>query len=116
MPRLVYLLGFSLILVAGAFVLTDRLLWEPGVTAANVKRIRPGMRLAEVRALLGGVGFPYPTGINPYNEPVRYGWSSNSVHAQVEIGPDGRVTRIDWHPAKDAHPSAFSRLRSWLGR
>ena len=44
MPRLVYLSGAGLALVALAFVLTDSLLWEPGVTEANVRRIRPGMR------------------------------------------------------------------------
>jgi hypothetical protein len=42
MPRRVYLLGVGLALVALAFALTDALLWEPGVTAATVGRIRRG--------------------------------------------------------------------------
>ena len=54
MSRRVYLLGVGLALVALAFVLTDRLLWQPGLTEVNVKRLRPGMTLAEVEALLGG--------------------------------------------------------------
>jgi hypothetical protein len=49
------LLGLAgVALVVGALLLTDRLLWEPGLTEENVRRIRPGMTLAEVEALLGG--------------------------------------------------------------
>ena len=44
----------GLALVVGALLLTDRLLWQPGLTEDNVSRIRPGMTLAEVEALLGG--------------------------------------------------------------
>jgi hypothetical protein len=43
-----------LVLVVVALLLTDWLLWEPGLTEDNVRRIRPGMTLAEVEALLGG--------------------------------------------------------------
>ena len=41
-----WLAGFAL--VVGALLLTDRLLWQPGLTEDNVRRIRPGMTLAEV--------------------------------------------------------------------
>ena len=41
-------------LVALALLLTDRLLWRPGLTADNVLRIRPAMTLEQVEALLGG--------------------------------------------------------------
>jgi hypothetical protein len=41
-------------LVVGALLLTDRLLWQPGLSAENVKCLRPGMTLAEIQALLGG--------------------------------------------------------------
>jgi hypothetical protein len=51
--RGVYLLGVGLALVALAFALTDALLWRPGVTEANVRRIRPGMKRTEVEAVLG---------------------------------------------------------------
>jgi hypothetical protein len=55
MPRGVYLLGEGLALVALALALTDwALSLRPGVTEANVKRIRKGMTLAEAEALLGG--------------------------------------------------------------
>jgi hypothetical protein len=42
------------LLVIGALPLTDWLLWAPGLTGDNVRRIKPGMTLAEVEALLGG--------------------------------------------------------------
>jgi hypothetical protein len=54
MPRLVYFTGLALILVAGAFLLTRELTWQPGVTAGNVARIRKGMTMEEVEALMGG--------------------------------------------------------------
>ena len=50
--ELLWLAGVAL--VALALLLTDRLLWQPGLTEANVRRLRPGMPLAEVEALLGG--------------------------------------------------------------
>jgi hypothetical protein len=49
---LLWLAGLAL--VVSALLLTDRLLWHPGLTEANVRRLRPGMTLAEVEALLGG--------------------------------------------------------------
>jgi hypothetical protein len=49
---LLWLAGLAL--VALALLLTDRLLWEPGLTEDKERRIRPGMTLAEVEALLGG--------------------------------------------------------------
>jgi hypothetical protein len=55
MPRLTYLAGLALLLVASAFLLTDRLLTPaPGVTAANARRIKPGMSWAWVERVLGG--------------------------------------------------------------
>ena len=45
---LLWLAGVAL--VALALLLTDRLLWEPGLTEGNVRRLRPGMPLAEVAA------------------------------------------------------------------
>jgi hypothetical protein len=55
MGRRVYLLGVGLALVALALALTD---WavgpRPGVTEANLRRLKPGMTLAEVQAVFGG--------------------------------------------------------------
>jgi hypothetical protein len=41
-------------LVVAALLLTDALLWQPGLTEGNVRRLRPGMTLDEVEILLGG--------------------------------------------------------------
>ena len=57
MPRRVYLLGVGLALVALALAFTDwALSFQPGVTEANVKRIKPGMTMREVEGILGGAG------------------------------------------------------------
>ena len=48
---LLWLAGLAL--VVGALILTDSLLWTPGLTEDNVRRIRLGMPLAEVEELLG---------------------------------------------------------------
>jgi len=37
-----------------ALLLTDRLLWQPSLTEDNVRRLRPGITLAQVEGLLGG--------------------------------------------------------------
>jgi hypothetical protein len=53
----VYLLGDGLALVALALGFTDwALSLQPGVTEANVKRIRTGMTLGQVEAILGPPG------------------------------------------------------------
>src|SRR5262249_19202548 len=49
---LLWLAGVAL--VVGALSLTDRLIWQPGLTEDNARRIKAGMTLAEVEALLGG--------------------------------------------------------------
>jgi hypothetical protein len=58
MPQLVYvyMLGVGIALAALAFAVTDALLTPPptpGVTEANVRRIRQGMSLAKVEGILG---------------------------------------------------------------
>jgi hypothetical protein len=57
MPRLLFLLGVAILLVSGAFILTDNILGpSPGPTEANALRVKPGMKLQEVQAILGGRG------------------------------------------------------------
>src|SRR5262245_4174386 len=54
MSKQVYLLGVGVALVALAFAVTHQLLTPPpGVTEANVTRLRPGMTLNQVEAILG---------------------------------------------------------------
>ena len=55
MSRRIYLLGVGLALVALALAFTDwALSFQPGVTEANARRIRPGMTQEAVESLLGG--------------------------------------------------------------
>jgi hypothetical protein len=57
MSRRVYLLGVGLALVALALAVTDwALSLRYGVTEANYRRIRPGMTLEQVEAILGPPG------------------------------------------------------------
>jgi hypothetical protein len=123
MPRLTYFAGLALLAVAGAFLLTDRLLTPPpGVTEANVKRIREGMRLAEVEAILG----PRTKTWQAQGEWAISGTLDDGVVVCFEAG---RVSRVGissvrgpscWHAPSAyrfprATPRPLDRLRAWLG-
>src|SRR5262249_56690597 len=89
MPRLVYLSGIALLLVAGAFLLTDHLLAPlPGVTEANAKRVRKGMSWAWAERVLGG----------PATDEVRFSdfsfglWDAGARLVVIEFDTAGRVT------------------------
>jgi hypothetical protein len=54
LPRLVYLLGVGISLVAGAFLLTDALVAPPpGVTELNIDRLQPRMPCEKVQRIFG---------------------------------------------------------------
>jgi hypothetical protein len=123
MSRRVYLLGVGIVLVALAFVLTDALLWEPGVTAANVRRVQPGMTLAEVKARLGEqTGFPVEvTGRHngqrweKWRPPrLAYVWEGATGSAWVVMDTADRVEITSWQPSAP-QPGPLDRLRAWLG-
>src|SRR5262245_55566628 len=80
MPRLVYWAGWALLLVAGAFLLTDALTWTPGVTERNARRVRPGMTLPEVEALLRGPAAGQGRWISASHPLLGFGmaWSAGS--------------------------------------
>src|SRR5215470_14979570 len=85
-----YLLGVALI--ALALLLTDRLLWQPGLTEDNVRRIRPGMTLAEVEAPLGGPAadsFEMPADYPAYRWQRE--WREGGESVVVQFWADGRV-------------------------
>jgi hypothetical protein len=50
-PRRARLWQAGLALVVGARLMTDRLLWQPGLTEGNVRRLRPGQRAAHLSQL-----------------------------------------------------------------
>jgi hypothetical protein len=125
MSRRVFLLGVGLALVALALAFTDwALSLRPGVTEANVRRIRQGMTELEVRALLGD----RPRSMNPlrmwlsdrrYHEFGRKGevaemvWAGDAGTAKVYLDADGLALRAAFDRAEPSGP--FTRLRAWLG-
>jgi hypothetical protein len=93
MPRLSYLTGLALLLLAGAFLLTDALTWRPGVTERNVRRIKVGMTVEEARGILGvDLGPLTPSGL----VAVERGKGGT---AWVVVGAGGRVENMWWNAA-----------------
>jgi hypothetical protein len=88
-PRLVYLSGVALLVVALAFLATDRLIYPPGLTRENVARIRPGMTLEQVNAILGGEGWAFLVvdhGDGQWGWCALWIWNSPRLH---RLGLDG---------------------------
>jgi hypothetical protein len=114
MSRRVYLLGVGLALVALALAFTDwALSLQPGVTEANIKRLRKGMTLGEVEAVLGGPGEP----LNEDEDGHPLGpwvWRGPDAHVMVIIN-SGRLSQILWSQPEQARPGFLARLRAWLG-
>jgi len=113
---LLWLAGVTL--VALALLLTDRLLWQPGLTEENVRRIRPGMTLAEVETLLGG---PATWELDMRDEQgaaalgyrwLRH-WEAEGAVVDVEFFADGRVMAAGG--GRRTPPGPLARLCTWLG-
>src|SRR5262245_644263 len=132
MSRRVYLLGVGLALVALALALTDWVLsLQPGVTEANVKRIKDGMTLDQVEAILGGPGSPghRPPCKGP-QDFVGYGKDGGDYHWDYHwIGASGYASVTFVSPwgvpeccrrveharfVRPASRSPFQRLQDWL--
>jgi hypothetical protein len=128
----VYLLGMGLALTAGAFLLTDGQLWRPGLTKANVRRIRPGIGLAEVERILGnppllwqdieggdwGDGRPPLLRGRHAEREFSALWVSRQGDVRVEFGKEGKAKAATFLPPLFPPPveqSPLARLRVWLG-
>jgi hypothetical protein len=112
MSRQVYLAGLGLSLIGVAFaIVAPALAPAPGVTEANVRRIKLGMTLPEVEALLGPIS--WADTVLSGEVPVR--WDGKAGASVVVIFSRGYgVTQVDFTPGPVDHP--LKRLRSWLGR
>jgi hypothetical protein len=121
MSRQVYLLGVGVALAGLALAFTDwALSLPPGVTEANVKRLRPGMTQAEVEALLGEAptsgGVLVEDGdliIDQRRHPRIWIWQGKAGSAFVTVDVTGRV-QIAWWERRDRQSGPLDRFRSWL--
>jgi hypothetical protein len=115
----VYLLGVGLALVALALAFTDwALSLGPGLTAANVRRIRPRMTMKEVEAILGRCSTD-SSGGRPSWRSVRM-WEGRLGRGYICFGPDDRVMEeVAGEPViirpNRGGPQLLARLRAWLG-
>jgi hypothetical protein len=124
MSRRVYLLGIGIALVALAFVLTDALLWEPGITEANVRRVRVGMTLADVQALFGDepemeLGGDGTQSLRWWSEQGA-AWVHFDENQRVQSAEFERNAKPSWpgrYRPRPARPglNPLARLRAWLG-
>jgi hypothetical protein len=118
MPRFIYLLGLGLALIGLALAVTDWVIGTaPGVTEANVRRIRPGMTLEQVEAILGQDHWPaggFGTIHFSMSEKIWHGadgsasvWFESSLRAPRPVVESAHFRRT-------AGPRPLERLRSWL--
>jgi hypothetical protein len=119
MCRRVYLLGLGLALLALGLAFTDWVLsFQPGATEANVKRIRVGMTLEEVEALLGGPARvtcklgEWPDNGQPRRRACFWGGATGATCITLDV--TGRVESAEWARSTE-QPSPLARLRAWLG-
>jgi hypothetical protein len=131
MNRLVYMSGVALVVVALAFLLTDALLWQPGINEANARRVRPGMTLPEVEGLLGtsaAVHLQSPSTVGPsgalkiwqgkQGSALILFFGSDSTGWRVEAAADFRQEWPVPRPAPQGAPNRglLPRVRAWMGR
>ena len=94
MPKLVYMTAIGLLLVSGAFLLTERFVCPPGPTEANVQRIWPGMAYSRAKAILGGEN---PSAIADRGSHHGCAWLGEGGYASLWVEwPSGRVEWATW--------------------
>jgi hypothetical protein len=101
------------------------LLWpRTAITRENAEKIRPGMTLAEVEAILGGPARDESTGppasdlseaLEAYDRPGRLKWQSDHVVMWLNLDAAGNVGQVSTVPVRRADESTLDRFRRWLG-
>jgi hypothetical protein len=145
MARSVFLLGLGIAAVGVAFGLLDLVIGPtPGVTEANVRRLRAGMSIEDVEAILGDSS-PWltyggrvdrvklkelcdpPPCVDVPRDRVAATKEGDEGSAVVFLSTAGRVRWAEWHPYAAGPgyvpfrirgatcPTFLSRLRSWAG-
>jgi hypothetical protein len=120
MPAWVFRVGVAVAVVALALAATDAFLgMAPAPTEANSKRVKPGMKMHEVEAILGGPGRLGTLIGGGAGVQTCYYWvgSGGVVHVWFwcplsDEGP-GIVVHVQFE--RTASPSPLERLRAWLG-
>jgi hypothetical protein len=118
MSRRVYLLGVGLALVALGLAFTDwALSLRPGVTEANVKRIRPGMSLEEVERIFGRaadskLACPFGDMFVPCD--WYRNWYEIGGEARLVFDAQNRVISAEFERNSE-NPGLLSRVRAWFG-
>ena len=129
--RHLLLLALPAVLALG---LVAWLLWPrtdiTAITEENAEKIREGITVAEIEAILGGSGRSESTGrflpamsneqfreiairfrpAEPHSE-----WQSNQVRVLVRFDPEGRVKEWTCFPVRRESESPVDMLRRWLG-
>jgi hypothetical protein len=125
----VYLLGVGITLVAVAFLLTDEALGlrHGMVTRQNLRRARPGMTMAQLKALLGPP-FQYirdeyhlrlfffkhgDTWKEPMTRSAFARWAGADAELWVEFDLAGRASVVKTH--LNPRETLSDRLRAWFG-
>ena len=103
----------------GAFLVTCAALEPaPGITAANVRRIRPGMTREEVEALLGGphhsASWENMRAVWP--SPWAGLWRGSDGCVTVVFDPPGRVRGAEFRPDPGRPPGPLNPFRKAIGR
>jgi hypothetical protein len=128
MPRFIYLLGLGLALIGLALAVTDQVMGPaPGVTEANVRRIKPGMKMAEVEAILGGPGQWHSAKGSAVYHWGTYEWKGSAGTSLITFRSEcvwehglrfvdtGRERVVEVTFQQTAGQPLLARLRAWLG-
>jgi hypothetical protein len=119
MSRWVFLLGIGIAVLALAFVVTDCVIGPtPGVTEANVRRIKPGMTWSEVNATFGASGELSLLNLllRHDDSAIIYRWEGPNGVAIARFGNGIERPKIVEFISfrRTPGPNILSRLRSWL--